>query len=366
MSPEQLAELRNFFVSFEPRLPQAVTVMYSRLLEAIPEARELFKGDFPEQERRYLHMLQELVRLTRSSELWPIQAGTGTATIPAIDQLGSSHACIGITPGHFDKMKAVLAQCIREDSPEQFTPAVEEALGFIFDVVGSASANTCGITAEELARKNKLPSHGGIEPVSGDSLTKEQQFWEWFEQEEDLLFNFDREQDRAFGLLSAALASISPDLAFEFGPNKSGTRDFVISAGGIKRAFPAVEALAAAAPALTRWNVVKFRPRRNPIMQLNFGGKTVDPANVEFSLLSNGRELGVYLFFDGYDEGEKTVWGQIGYLLLDEALGEYDVETKVGLIKFFPSDARPDAERHPLPELPGMFDAHFATLKRAH
>lgn len=366
MGPEQLAELRNFFVSFEPRLPQAVTVMYSRLLEAIPEARQLFKGDFPEQERRYLHMLQELVRLTRSSELWPIQAGTGTATIPAIDQLGSSHARIGITPEHFDKMKAVLALCIREDSPEHFTPAVEEALGFIFDVVASAAANTCGITAEELARKNKLPSHGGTEPISGNSKTKEQQFWEWFEQEEDLLFNFDRDQDRAFGLLSTALASISPDLAFEFGPNKNGMRDFVISADGVKRAFPAVEALAAAAPALPRWNVVKFRPRRNPIMQLNFGGKTVDPANVEFSLLSNGRELGLYLFFDGYTQKEDAIWGQIGYLLLDEALGEFDVKTKVGPIQFFPSDFQPEVKRYPLSQLPEMFDARFATLNRAH
>ncbi len=178
MTPEQLTELRNFFVSYEPRLPQTVAVMYSRLLEAIPEVRQLFKGDFQEQEKRYLLMLQELVRLTRSSQLWPIQAGAGTSTIPAIDKLGSLHSCLGITEEHYGKMKAVLAQCFREDCPEQFTPAAEEALGFIFDVVASASANTCGITEEEIAHKHKLPHQHEIEQVAGDTETKEQQFWE--------------------------------------------------------------------------------------------------------------------------------------------------------------------------------------------
>jgi hemoglobin-like flavoprotein len=178
MTPEQLAELRNFFVSFEPRLPQAITVMYGRLLEAIPETRQLFKGDFQEQEKRYLHMLRELVRLTRSSQLWPVQAVAGTSTIPVVDKLGSLHSCIGVTQEHFDKMKAVLAQCFREDCPEQFTPAAEEALGFVFDVVARSSAGTCGITAEEIARKHKLPHQDEIEPVACDSKTKERQFWE--------------------------------------------------------------------------------------------------------------------------------------------------------------------------------------------
>jgi hypothetical protein len=60
MGTEQLAELRSFFASFEPRLPQAITAMYSRLLEAAPEVGPLFRGDFHEQERRYLLMLLEL------------------------------------------------------------------------------------------------------------------------------------------------------------------------------------------------------------------------------------------------------------------------------------------------------------------
>ena len=65
--------------------------MYSRLLEAIPEAAGLFKGNVQEQQAQYLRMLREIVKLTRSSHLWPVQAITGTSSIPAIDKLGSFH-----------------------------------------------------------------------------------------------------------------------------------------------------------------------------------------------------------------------------------------------------------------------------------
>ena len=57
-------------------------------------------------------------------------------------------------------------------------------------------------------------------------------------------------------------------------------------------------------------------------------------ANVEYSLLTSRTEVGLYLYIPGYTEGDSR-FGQCGFLLLDEALGEYDVEMKLGLIKMF-------------------------------
>ena len=194
-------------------------------------------------------------------------------------------------------------------------------------------------------------------------MTPEQKFWTWFRQSEELLFDFERDRDRIFAALTTALAAVAADLTFEFGPRIDGRRDFVISAGGVKSAFAAVKALAAA-PVLPHWNVIAFRPRRAAIMTIGFGGRTARPNDVEFCLVSNGRELGIYLFFDGYRESERAIWGQIGFLLLDQALGEYDVATKVGPIQFLPSSAHPEAARYPFPELPVIFDARFAELPR--
>ncbi len=165
-------------------------------------------------------------------------------------------------------------------------------------------------------------------------------FWRWFLAHESQFFEFDPvtvpERERLFDKLAAELNKLDPDLVFEFGPPET-KREFVISAGGIKRAFPAVVSLVAAAPTLDRWEVIAFRPRRT-LHIVEFGGKRVDPRDVQVTLLDNGENgLALNYFIPGFSEHDVAL-KQIGYLLLDEALGEYDVETRLGLIKMLPPD----------------------------
>src|SRR5262249_48884850 len=193
-------------------------------------------------------------------------------------------------------------------------------------------------------------------------MAKEQAFWKWFLGHEDDLMNFDRDRETIFDGLAAQLQKVHPDLTFEFGPEEGGCREFVISAGGMKSAFPSVESLAAAAPKLNRWKVTAFRPRRPVGNVIDLGEYQVDLEDVEYSLLRGNNELGLYLFIPGYSEGNSDV-GQIGYLFLDEALGEYDVELKLGLIKMFPPEAETPGPRYPLRELPGHFDEVYENLR---
>jgi hypothetical protein len=179
-------------------------------------------------------------------------------------------------------------------------------------------------------------------------------FWLWFIQHQAELLTFEENQEAVFDQLAFQLQQVDPDLTFEFGPPGS-RREFVISAGGIKRAFPAVVALANAAPDLAGWKITAFRPRRTPLNVVEFGGKQVNPVDVQFSLLNNGTIAGIYLFLPGWSDNDTTL-GQIGYLLLDDALGEYDVESRVGLIKMMSPDADTSTERHVLTELPRLFD----------
>jgi hypothetical protein len=85
---------------------------------------------------------------------------------------------------------------------------------------------------------------------------------------------------------------------------------------------------------------------------------------VQASLLDNGAIPGLYLFIPGFDEKNSAQWTQIGYLLLDNALGEYDVETKVGLIEMFSLEVKTESERFPLAELPRLFDELNSKLER--
>jgi hypothetical protein len=192
----------------------------------------------------------------------------------------------------------------------------------------------------------------------------EDAFWKWFEANETRLFSFEKNQEVIFDELSAQLELVSADLTFEFGPVANGRREFVISAGGIKAAFPYVEKLYDKAPSLPRWVWIKYRPRRLPINDLNYGGKSVKADDVRFLLAKDDDKVGIVLFFDGYNEEEKGVVGQIGYLFLDEALGEYSVETKVGFIEFQGHDSKYFAQSHPLRELPQKFDEQIE--RRTH
>jgi hypothetical protein len=192
--------------------------------------------------------------------------------------------------------------------------------------------------------------------------SSEANFWSWFTANESRLFTFESDQVRVFDDLSKELRRVNGDLTFEFGPVKGGKREFVISAGGIRSAFPAVEALYGAAPPLQRWVWVKYRPRRLPINDLEYGGKKIRADDVRYLLAKDGDKVGIVLFFDGYSEKKKSTFGQIGYLFLDEALGEYAMETQVGFVEFQPRSAQYFERSRPLVELPAQFD-HFSGRK---
>jgi hypothetical protein len=166
-------------------------------------------------------------------------------------------------------------------------------------------------------------------------MTSEGMFWKWFSQQEEKLFRFDSDQEeireQIFDELSGQLQKVHPDLTFEFGPRDT-KREFVISAAGLKRAFPAVAALASSAPVLPRWKIVAFRPRRWPPSTTEFRGKRIHPNDVSFTLLEDGTTAGLSLFLPGYKEDD-TDLKMIGYLMLDETLGEHDVETRLAFIE---------------------------------
>lgn len=188
--------------------------------------------------------------------------------------------------------------------------------------------------------------------------TPETEFWQWFQRNETALFNFERNQEHTFDRLAAEMHKVHPSLTFEFGPKQGNRREFVISADGIREAFPKVESLFAAAPALSKWKVVKFRPRREPL-DLQYNGVSVKASSVLVLLQPDGLKAGITVLIPGYTKAAHQTYAGIAFLFLDQALGEYDVETRVGFIDVHaPSTAIANA--HSLQELPLTFDSFFA------
>jgi hypothetical protein len=181
-------------------------------------------------------------------------------------------------------------------------------------------------------------------------------FWRWFQANEARVFDFEKDREHTFDELSKEIHKVHPDLTFELGPNKDGKREFVISADGIKEAFPAVIALADAAPALPRWKIIKFRPRRDFQSPVTLNGLTISPGQVKFTIEPDGEKVGITLFIEGYSPAERVRYAGVIYLMLDQALGEYDVETKVGAIEFKDRSAPSKLLKQPFSLLPQSFD----------
>jgi hypothetical protein len=153
-------------------------------------------------------------------------------------------------------------------------------------------------------------------------------FWRQFLRNEKGLFAAGG-PDEELGVL---IERVHPDLEFDIGPVESGKREVVISAGGIREAFPAVEALAGGAPPLPRWNVIRYRQRRPLGTSLMFQGLTLAPENIRFEITGGEPGAGIVLYMPGYSRGEHSRYLALALLALDAVLGEYDVEMKLGSI----------------------------------
>ena len=74
---DRLVALRIYFVKVEALLPIIVTLAYDLLFVEEPNTAFLFKGDMLTHQLRFLDKIQSIVRLTRSSYLWPARPPWG-------------------------------------------------------------------------------------------------------------------------------------------------------------------------------------------------------------------------------------------------------------------------------------------------
>ena len=186
----------------------------------------------------------------------------------------------------------------------------------------------------------------------------EADFWKWFQRNEVALFEFEHNQEAIFDRLAAEMHKVHPSLTFEFGPKENGRREFVISADGIKDAFPKVKSLYASAPAMARWKFVKFRPRRAPF-DIEYAGLSVK-ADTVFVSLKRWPKDGVDRLHTWLQPGRsRHIRRHSVSAARPGPRGVRQVETRVGFIDVkAPTPER--AQARTLQELPKAFDDFFA------
>jgi hypothetical protein len=188
-------------------------------------------------------------------------------------------------------------------------------------------------------------------------------FWQWFAKNAAALHD-DKDAVGVMNKITDELKKVDERVIGEIALAKD-TRTLVLSADGVKEAFPAVQALYAARPvSVAGWRVEAFRQRMSAGeldgMQFKMDGKEYKPSQIAFVATRAGDKLDVELFSPTEDVSKpaKTMM----FVMLDHVIGEYDSETKIGGIDFSPKSKAPKDAR-PLPALAHVLDEAFPRAK---
>lgn len=211
----------------------------------------------------------------------------------------------------------------------------------------SLSLTSCTFDTDPLKTESKMKST--------ESVTT---FWHWFQDNIEQFNNLNETQEQILNELSDQLNRVDDNLVYEISMNKSGQRELIISADGIKESFPSVIELTNAAPEIPEWTITAFRPRVDITQYtLKFNNRNLAAKDFYFWLDSEDQHIDLILFIPELTEDNHNELINASYLLLDMAIGEYDVTQKIRYIDHKPLSSKTDKTGLlPLTELPHEFD----------
>lgn len=164
------------------------------------------------------------------------------------------------------------------------------------------------------------------------SQSVEDRFWTWFVANETQFYEHEANDSTVANRVESKLQQIDANLTFRFSDlDDQRKRAFIVSAGGVKRSFHAVQRLASKAPLMLRWKVIAFRPRTGRY-SVEGNGMTLTASQVWFSHFYGEDKIGLKLYIEGYAAATRVTLVNLAFLLLDDMIGEFDVATKIGYV----------------------------------
>ena len=189
----------------------------------------------------------------------------------------------------------------------------------------------------------------------------EDEFWDWFRDNELLYYELEDSKDPLLNELHEKLTQYYDGLTYQFSiKSPEGKKEFVVSADGNIEAFPAVTALVDAAPEFERWKIIAFRPRVTEEFELSMGEKVFTFDDFYFLHAMDVATIALQLHIRNFEDTQE--YQQAAFIVLDNVLGEYDMETKVGHIEFLRLDESKIDELYSIRDLPMVVDDLFRQI----
>jgi hypothetical protein len=186
-------------------------------------------------------------------------------------------------------------------------------------------------------------------------------FWHWFENNSERLraaaWRDQQAQETVMRELAEAGAKAAPGLMLEICADRDGKANrLVVSADGKRELVDDAKDFVDAAPAVTGWNVVAFRPRVENT-EITLAGERVSADDVWFRVAESVDGLDLVLYVRGLRAANKDRRGLAASLFAEHAVGERDMLTLVFLQAVEPLPAAPTAEGlRPVRELADLID----------
>ncbi len=190
-------------------------------------------------------------------------------------------------------------------------------------------------------------------------------FWAWF-QANEADFPSTTEFDAVYGdELSRRLTDIKSGLVYEIAIRDDAENELIISGDGVTELIPVVGDLVDSAPVLEGWKIIAFRPRMDGYASftLNFGERTFDPKTLWcWSRIEDG-SFDLVIYHPDYSDDIRNLLVNGTYILLDMALGEYDVMTGIRYIDHRELPADPESVGlYRFEDLRAVFDNYKASI----
>jgi hypothetical protein len=189
-------------------------------------------------------------------------------------------------------------------------------------------------------------------------LMNTDEFWAWLAEQGDRLGC--SPEPSLVDEIGDRLQTLRPGLSFELA--MADPPLLSISAAGDASLFDLVREIVGHAPPSLPVRVVAFRQRgrvAGAALKLS-NDRTLSSEDIWFRIDASGdddAQLGLHVFVRDYPAEKQGSWQEAVYLLLDNALGEEDVVTKIAWIEWSPLPSNPERSRlRPLLDLPGAFD----------
>lgn len=192
--------------------------------------------------------------------------------------------------------------------------------------------------------------------------TKQQDFWAWFKENKDFLETFHTNTEAVTRAVGMRLLNVDRGLTYEMGQAADGIYEFIVSADGVRDVFPEVIKHVRAAPEIDGWRIIAFRPRKPDALnfKLEYAGLAISGNDIWYRSEGEGDTFNLTVLVRGLNAQNEKKAIRAAFVMLDLALGEYDVATKLRSIDFGALPPDPDSQGlKPLSALPGEVDARF-------